>query len=317
MHGLGLGLALWDGQRELAQEFRVIRYDARGAGASWAADGASGAGAADDLLALLDHLGIVAAHLVAHSEAGRLAFEVALCHPERLASIVFVNSVLRGFPWSDEFITAVKTAAATARERGVRAERIPKDEPLLPEVAVRFRQVQRVAVLREVVRDPGAVRRVPVAHGEQGRVGRTSLVQVADPGHHVDQRLRREAGTEVAPTWWIPIRADPDGARALLGENRAWKEVAEMSTMSHEPPRVAHERPRFWSLRLVPEMWASLAITAMWVAVFVTAIWGPDARFNGNDGSSSTIPTAVFVTVFAFFGTWVVAKYGFRQQRKD
>jgi hypothetical protein len=62
---------------------------------------------------------------------------------------------------------------------------------------------------------------------------------------------------------------------------------------------------------------ASLAITAMWVAVFVTAIWGPDARFNGNDGSSSTIPTAVFVTVFAFFGTWVVAKYGFRQQRKE
>ncbi|HST17761.1 MAG TPA: hypothetical protein VLK36_08845 [Gaiellaceae bacterium] len=55
----------------------------------------------------------------------------------------------------------------------------------------------------------------------------------------------------------------------------------------------------------------------MWVAVFVTAIWGPDARFNGNDGSSSTIPTAIFVTVFAFFGTWVVAKYGLRQQKKD
>ena len=39
-----------------------------------------------------------------------------------------------------------------------------------------------------------------------------------------------------------------------------------MSTMSHK-------RPRFSSLRLIPEMWASLAITAMWVAVFVTAIW--------------------------------------------
>jgi hypothetical protein len=64
-------------------------------------------------------------------------------------------------------------------------------------------------------------------------------------------------------------------------------------------------------------MWPSLAITAMWVAVFVTAIWGPDARFSNVDGSSSTIPTAVFVTVFAFLGTWVVAKYGFRQQPKD
>ncbi|HZE06501.1 MAG TPA: hypothetical protein VE127_14825 [Solirubrobacteraceae bacterium] len=55
----------------------------------------------------------------------------------------------------------------------------------------------------------------------------------------------------------------------------------------------------------------------MWVAVFVTAIWGPDARFNNTDGSSSTIPTAVFVTVFAFLGTWVVARHGFRPLRKD
>jgi len=89
-----------------------------------------------------------------------------------------------------------------------------------------------------------------------------------------------------------------------------------MSTMSHEPSRLVQERPRWWSLR-PPEMWASLAITAMWVAVFITAIWGPDARFSSNDGSSSTIPTAVFVTVFAFLGTWVAARYGYRQQQKD
>jgi hypothetical protein len=89
-----------------------------------------------------------------------------------------------------------------------------------------------------------------------------------------------------------------------------------MSTISHEPSRIVDEQPR-WSLRLVPEMWASLAITAMWVAVFMTAIWGPDAHFNGNDGTSSTIPTAVFVTVAAFLGTWIVARRGFRQQRED
>ena len=90
-----------------------------------------------------------------------------------------------------------------------------------------------------------------------------------------------------------------------------------MSTLSHEPSRGVGERPRWWSLRLIPEMWTSLAITAMWVAVFITAIWGPDAQFNSNDGNSSTIPTAVFVTVFAFLGTWVVARHGFRQQQRD
>jgi hypothetical protein len=89
-----------------------------------------------------------------------------------------------------------------------------------------------------------------------------------------------------------------------------------MSTISHEPSQVVRERPR-WLELVVPEMWASLAITAMWVAVFITAIWGPDARFSSNDGSNSTIPTAVFVTLFAFLGTWVVARYGFRHEKKD
>ncbi len=120
MHGLGLGLGLWDGQRELAQEFRVIRYDARGAGASPWTEGAPDDRATEDLLALLDHLGIVAAHLVAHSNAGRVAFEAALSHPERVASVVFVDSVLRGFPWSDELLAHVDAAATVARESGVR-----------------------------------------------------------------------------------------------------------------------------------------------------------------------------------------------------
>jgi hypothetical protein len=70
-------------------------------------------------------------------------------------------------------------------------------------------------------------------------------------------------------------------------------------------------------LRVIPEMWASLAITAMWVAVFLTAIWGPDAHFSSVDGSSSTIPTAVFVTFFAFLGTWIVARHGFGQRNED
>jgi hypothetical protein len=87
-----------------------------------------------------------------------------------------------------------------------------------------------------------------------------------------------------------------------------------MSTMSHGSPQVAQERRPL--LLLVPEMWASLAIVAMWVAVFVTAIWGPDAQFHSVDGSSSTIPTAVFVTAFAFLGTWIVARYGFRQRKE-
>ena len=90
-----------------------------------------------------------------------------------------------------------------------------------------------------------------------------------------------------------------------------------MSTMSHEPSGIVRERARWEWLRVVPEMWASVSITAMWVAVLATAIWGPDASFHSVDGSSSAIPTAVFVTVFAFLGTWVVARYGFRSQKNE
>jgi hypothetical protein len=90
-----------------------------------------------------------------------------------------------------------------------------------------------------------------------------------------------------------------------------------MSTVSHEPSRVDFELPRSSPLRRVREVWTSLAITAMWVAVFATAIWGPDARFNSNDGSTSTVPSVVFVAVFAFLGSWIVAKYGFRRQHEE
>jgi hypothetical protein len=85
-----------------------------------------------------------------------------------------------------------------------------------------------------------------------------------------------------------------------------------MSTMSHGSSPAAQERRPL--SRVVPEVWASLAITAMWVAVFVTAIWGPDVETHSVGGSSTTIPSAIFVTVFAFLGTWVVARYGFRRQ---
>jgi hypothetical protein len=38
---------------------------------------------------------------------------------------------------------------------------------------------------------------------------------------------------------------------------------------------------------------------------------------KGAGGDSSTIPSAVALALFAFLGTWVVAKYGFRHERKD
>jgi hypothetical protein len=89
-----------------------------------------------------------------------------------------------------------------------------------------------------------------------------------------------------------------------------------MSTMSHEP-RVAPEG-RAWSLQLrVPEMWASLAIVVMWLSVLFDALFGPDIVVTTHVGDRTVVPSAVIVALFAFLATWVVARYGFRQERHE
>jgi len=85
-----------------------------------------------------------------------------------------------------------------------------------------------------------------------------------------------------------------------------------MTTIPHEPSRVVDETPRTSFRFIVPEMWASLTIIVMWLSVLFDAVYGPDIVSHGVAGDSTTVPSAVVVALFAFLGTWVVAKYGFR-----
>ena len=89
-----------------------------------------------------------------------------------------------------------------------------------------------------------------------------------------------------------------------------------MSVLSHDPAGSA-ERPRPVLSKLVPEMWASLAIVAMWLAVLFDAIFGPNIESSTPGGTTSSVPSAVAVSLFAFLGTWAVARYGFRRRRTD
>ena len=90
-----------------------------------------------------------------------------------------------------------------------------------------------------------------------------------------------------------------------------------MTSISHEPSRAVQEKQR-WSLQLsVPEMWASVAIVVMWLSVLFAAIFGPNIVNSTAGGDHSSVPSAVAVALFAFLGTWVVARYGFRQERRQ
>jgi hypothetical protein len=84
-----------------------------------------------------------------------------------------------------------------------------------------------------------------------------------------------------------------------------------MTVIPHEPSVDRHAWLR------VTELWASLAITVMWLAVLFDAIFGPDITSTTPGGTSSSVPSAVAVALFATIGTWAVAKYGLRRPEHD
>ena len=86
-----------------------------------------------------------------------------------------------------------------------------------------------------------------------------------------------------------------------------------MTTMSNEPSQLVREGSRAWLRVAVPELWACIAIVAMWLSVLAVAIVGPDIETADVSGSHATVPAVVAVALFAFLGTWVVARHGFRQ----
>ena len=85
----GLG-AFWTHQvEEFKRDFRVITHDHRGAGQSTHSRiRYSVEQMADDVLRLMDRLGIAAAHLVGHSTGGAIGQVIAQDHPGRLQSLV-------------------------------------------------------------------------------------------------------------------------------------------------------------------------------------------------------------------------------------
>ena len=90
-----------------------------------------------------------------------------------------------------------------------------------------------------------------------------------------------------------------------------------MTTLPHEPAAIRRERPQWAELLKIREMWASLAITMMWVAVSVDAAFGPDVvSSNGAGTQTTTIPSAVFVALFAFLATAALAKVAFKDDSR-
>src|SRR2546426_7817142 len=95
LHGAGGNhLSWWQQVPVFAEEYRCVTVDQRGFGQSPDVPGGPGPAAlATDAIALLDHLQIVKAALVAQSMGGWAAVGAAVGAPERCWAIVLANTV--------------------------------------------------------------------------------------------------------------------------------------------------------------------------------------------------------------------------------
>jgi len=92
--GLGGSAAFWGPQlAALTERFSVVLYDHRGTGRSARALSApySVDAMADDVVTVLDAVGLEKAHLVGHAAGGLAGLSLALRYPQRLDRLVVVN----------------------------------------------------------------------------------------------------------------------------------------------------------------------------------------------------------------------------------
>ncbi|MFD4252685.1 alpha/beta fold hydrolase [Amycolatopsis thermoflava] len=110
---------MWAAQFDgLAGTHRVIRYDQRGFGES--ADAAGDHCHYEDLLGLMDALGVDRAALVGCSMGGSYALEAALAAPDRVSGLVLICSGLSGHEWPE----SMRARAAREVHSAVPAERL-------------------------------------------------------------------------------------------------------------------------------------------------------------------------------------------------
>ncbi len=122
LHGFSLDGRMWEPQaKELAREYRVVRYDLRGHGRS---AGFTGPYASrEDLRDVLDAVGAGRVTLVGLSAGAQIAVDFSLSHPDRVEKLVLAAPGLTGyvpkdgFAWLAPVMEAVRAGDASEAAR--------------------------------------------------------------------------------------------------------------------------------------------------------------------------------------------------------
>jgi aminoacrylate hydrolase len=119
--GLGGSGKYWEANTPaFVARFRVIVYDHRGTGRSdrTLPDVVTVEQMGDDILAVIDALGVGAATIVGHAAGGVAGLALALKAPERVAGLILVNAWSKPDP---HFVRCFETRLALLRDSGPRA----------------------------------------------------------------------------------------------------------------------------------------------------------------------------------------------------
>jgi pimeloyl-ACP methyl ester carboxylesterase len=123
LHGWALDRRIWTPQIEaLARDYQVIALDRRGFGRSTAPPDLGAE--VDDLLVLKKKLGLDRMILVGMSQAGRVALQFALVHPDSVCGIVLQGAPLDGFLPAPRREDAIPLSSYVALAHGGQMERM-------------------------------------------------------------------------------------------------------------------------------------------------------------------------------------------------
>lgn len=177
--GVGGNSDLWQDQvADLSADYRLILWDARGHGKSETPRQRDQYGipiSADDLLGLMDHLGVEKAYVGGHSLGAGVATVFTLEHPERVEALLIMNSATAsGRP--------VRPELKVAWERQIELALTVGMEPVVEEV-VSHPDVWVTAKL-----DPVGIRGMKAAYLALDPVGYAySVLSIMDNEHTTDR----------------------------------------------------------------------------------------------------------------------------------
>jgi pimeloyl-ACP methyl ester carboxylesterase len=230
--GLGAQMLSWDDEfcRLLAaQRFRVIRFDNRDVGLSTWMDGGAGEYSLDDMAAdaaaLLDALGISAAHVVGASMGGFIAQLVALNHPAKVLTLTSIMSGPNGAdqvrPTEDGTAVLMVPAPETREERiavGMWAKQklMGPDDPFDRD----YEERRIVAALDRAYHPAGFMRQLQAIMAAQGRLARLAKLRVPTLVIHGDADIL------------VPVDNGRNVADAIPGAR-----LLEIKGMGHDLPR--------------------------------------------------------------------------------